>query len=298
MAELLRASFPAARIAAEYMPESHSTEVYRVWRDDQVLYLRVLPEEGASFAPEAFVHAAARKHGLHVPEVLYYEHNNALLQRSVMLTTAITGRAIGHVDRPPQAPQIVRQAGRELAMLNSIPVRGFGWIKRDQAYVDELRAECDSYAAGLLPDMEPALATLTQLDLVSAYEARAVRLAIDEADALFGSEPAYLAHGDFDGTHIYHQDEHYTGMIDFGEIRGANQLYDLGHFQIADAELLPDLLEGYADGVALPADHMRRIRLSGLMTALRRLGRDVARARPVYAPDLPGVRRILVALET
>ena len=145
--------------------------------------------------------------------------------------------------------------------------------------------------------MGPALATLTQLDLVSAGEARAVRLAIDEADALFGSEPAYLAHGDFDTTHIYHQSGHYTGMIDFGEIRGADQLYDLGHFLIADADLLPDLLAGYADVVALPADHMRRIRLSGMMTVLRRLGRDVARARPIYAPNLHAVRRMLAALE-
>jgi aminoglycoside phosphotransferase (APT) family kinase protein len=294
---VLRAIFPTARLAAEYVPESHSTEVYRVWRDDEVLYFRVLPELAASFAPEAYVHEVARKQGLHVPRAIYYEHNNATFQRSLMLTTAIPGCALGYRPRSPQAPQIVRQAGCELAILNRIPVCGFGWIKRDQAHVDELHAECDSYAAGLLPDLEAALEALAQSALLSVRDLQAVRSAMDEAVALFGGEPAYLAHGDFDVTHIYHQDGRYSGIIDFGEIRGANQLYDLGHFQIENADLLPDLLEGYADVVTLPADYMRRILLNGLLIAVRRLGRGLARTRALYSPDLQAIRRMFAALE-
>jgi aminoglycoside phosphotransferase len=296
VAELLRAIFPAARLAAEYVPESHSTEVYRVWRDDEVLYFRVLPEQAASFAPEAYVHDIAHQQGLHVPSVIYYEHNSATLQRSVMLTTAIPGRSIGYRSRPSQAPQIVRQAGRELAILNRTPVRGFGWIARALARVDHLSAECASYTAWLLPDLEAALATLSQFDLLSVRETQAVRSAIGQAIALFDGEPAYLAHGDFDVTHIYHNNGRYTGMIDFGEIRGANQLYDVGHFQIENADLLPDLLEGYADAVALPADYMRRILLGGLLIAVRRLGRGMARSRALYSPDLQAIRRMLAAL--
>jgi aminoglycoside phosphotransferase (APT) family kinase protein len=295
---LLRAIFPATvQLAVEYVAESHSTEVYRVHRDGAVLYLRVLPEQAASFAPELYVHDLLHRRGLHVPGAIYFAHCNALLQRSILLTTEIPGRAIGYGPRPPAVRQMVRQAGRELAIVNSVLVRGFGWIKRDQTRVDQLSAECDSYAAWLLPDLEAALAALTHGALLSMRDAQAVRLALDEAAALFGGQPAYLAHGDFDVTHIYHQDGRYTGMIDFGEIRGANQLYDVGHFQIENADLLPDLLEGYADVVALPADHMRRILLSGLLIGVRRLGRSVARSRALYSPDLQAIRRTLVALE-
>jgi aminoglycoside phosphotransferase (APT) family kinase protein len=298
VAELLRAIFSdTVQLDVEYMPESHSTEVYRVRRDGAVLYLRVLPEQGASFGPEAYVHRILRARGLLAPQALYFEHYNPLLQRSIMLTTEIPGRAIGYGPRSPQAQQIVRQAGRELATINSIPVHGFGWIKRDHGCVESLSAECDSYAEWLRPDLEAALATLAQRAVLSARDVQALRLAIDEAEDLFGGEPAYLAHGDFDVTHIYHQDGRYSGIIDFGEIRGANQLYDIGHFQIENADLLPDLLEGYAESGTLPQDHMRRIALNGVLIGARRLGRGVARSGAPYAPDLQAIRRMIAALQ-
>lgn len=45
-------------------------------------------------------------------------------------------------------------------------------------------------------------------------------------------EQGYLAHGDFDTTHIYQDNGRYTGIIDFGEIRGADRWYDLGYFHM------------------------------------------------------------------
>jgi aminoglycoside phosphotransferase (APT) family kinase protein len=48
-----------------------------------------------------------------------------------------------------------------------------------------------------------------------------------------------LAHGDFDVTPIFQQDGAYTGLIDFGEIRGAEPFHDLGHFHLHDGEALP-----------------------------------------------------------
>jgi aminoglycoside phosphotransferase (APT) family kinase protein len=296
--ELLRTIFPAAaRLAVERVAESHSTDVYRVWRDGRVLYFRVLPEREASFAPEVYVHHTLRARGLHVPEVIYFEHYNSRLQRSIMLTTEIPGRAIGYGPRASEVHGIVRQCGRELAMLNTVAVRGFGWIGRHDPRVDHLSAEHATYRAWLLPDIAAPLTTLVRENVLAARDAQAVRAAIDEAIALFGAEPAYLAHGDFDATHIYHQDGHYTGIIDFGEIRGTNQLYDLGHFQIAHADLLPGLLEGYAEIITLPRDYMRRILLTGLLIAVRRLGRWVARSATIYPPDLQAIERTLQALE-
>ena len=42
-------------------------------------------------------------------------------------------------------------------------------------------------------------------------------------------ESAWLAHGDFDATAIFYRDGRYSGLIDFGEIRGTEPLFDLGH---------------------------------------------------------------------
>ena len=58
-----------------------------------------------------------------------------------------------------------------------------------------------------------------------------------------------LAHGDFDATHIYQRDGVYTGVIDLGEMRGAEPQYDLAYFLVQDPtrEWLGDLIAGYEE---------------------------------------------------
>ena len=84
-------------------------------------------------------------------------------------------------------------------------------------------------------------------------------------------------------TQIFQADGRYTGIIDFGEIRGADRWYDLGHFRMHDGETLPVpvldwLLEGYGSVAVLPADYRRRIGLAGLLIAVRALARGLERS--------------------
>ncbi len=89
---------------------------------------------------------------------------------------------------------------------------------------------------------------------------------------------AHLAHGDFDISPVFCADGRYTGLIDFGEIRGADPLYDLGHFFLHDQEthpaaLLPALLRGYQQGHPLLPGHQDCIRRSAVLLGLRQLCR-------------------------
>ncbi len=103
-----------------------STFVYRIMRGDERFYLRVLPEIGDSFAPEARAHALLRQMGVSVPEVLAYEHRHAELGLSVMLTTEIAGEPLSRPTGEVERAAILFEGGRELARINSIPVSGFG----------------------------------------------------------------------------------------------------------------------------------------------------------------------------
>src|SRR5207249_1740511 len=103
-----------------------------------------------------------------------------------------------------------------------------------------------------------------------------LRTIINRLEAWLDVQHACLAHGDFDVTHIYQEDGRYTGIIDFGEIRGADAPYDLGHFNLHDGEtrpqpVLPYLLEGYSDVVPLPPDHEWRISLLSLLNGVSAL---------------------------
>src|SRR5215469_12778632 len=78
-----------AALVVESMAEGVSTYVYRLRRGAEVFYLRVLPEEGATFAPEVEAHTILFRQGVQVPEVLYWEDHNSAIGRSVMITTEI-----------------------------------------------------------------------------------------------------------------------------------------------------------------------------------------------------------------
>ena len=261
----------------EQVEEGVSTHVSRIRRDATVFYLRVLPEEDGSFAPEVRVHTLLRERNVKVPEVVYFEHYNQPLQRSVMVTTEIRGQHIGYCSEEKDLRNILIEAGRDLAVINSIRVKGFGWIKRDCSEVTQLEAELPTYRAFVLEHLEDDLVILGQ-HVLSRKEVVEIREIIGRFDGLLEGEQAWLAHGDFDATHIYQENGRYSGIIDFGEIRGTDAFYDLGHFRVHDGETLhslvfPYLIEGYKEVASLPPDFEQRVYLSSLLVAVRTLAR-------------------------
>ncbi len=269
--------FPHTPLSAiERVNEGVSTYVYRVSTNNETFYLRLLPEIGASFAPEVYVHQLLRSKGVRVPEVLRFEHRNEVLQLSLMLTTEIKGVHIGHCASIDDQKTLLRQAGRDLAIINSIPVQGFGWIKRDNDEVVQLEAEFPTYRAWIDEQLEDDLALLATKQLLNSSDITNISTLLARYNSWLNEEQAYLAHGDFDATHIYQLQGQYTGIIDFGEIRGATTWYDLGHFQLHDGETLPNtvlqyLLEGYQDVTPLPFDYEQRINFASLLIALKML---------------------------
>ena len=260
----------------ERVEEGVSTYVYRIRSNNETFYLRLLPEIDASFAPEVYVHQLLRAKGVKVPEVVYYEHYNEVLQQSLMLTTEIQGSHVGHCSSQEDQKAILREAGRDLALINSIPVKYFGWIHRDTSEVTQLEAEFPIYRAFIHEYLEDDLILLEKSQILRSSDVTALHSILERYDAWLNEEQAWLAHGDFDVTHIYQQQGHYTGIIDFGEIRGANLLYDLGHFRMHDGETLPSLvlsylIEGYKEVVALPSNYELRISFSSLLIAIRKL---------------------------
>lgn len=257
--------------------EGVSTYVYRIERGAETFYLRVLPEAGAGFAPEAAAHRLLHERGVKIPEVVYVTEHDETLERSVMVTTAIAGSHIGHIPAHSHLRDIVIEAGRDLARINQIPVAGFGWIRRDQPTIRQLEGEQPTYRAFVADYLDAALATLRE-HVLDPGENAAIRAILARHDRWLERDDAWLAHGDFDATHIYQEHGRYTGIIDFGEMRGASRWYDLGHFRMHDGEtvparILPWLLEGYRSVTPLPDDHERQISFVGLLIAIRALAR-------------------------
>jgi aminoglycoside phosphotransferase (APT) family kinase protein len=284
--------FPSIPTHIERITEGVSTYVYRIASDHKTWYLRVLPEEGASFVPEAMVHARLREMQVKVPEVIYVEPYNDLLQRSIMVTTEIPGRPIGQSQElgGEVLAEIVREAGHDLACINSMIVEGFGWVKRDPSTIEALQGEWPTYREFVDEYWNADLAYLTSSSSSSSHVLSADEIAqVERVRATYDSwldvERGYLVHGDFDTTHIYQEHGRYTGIIDFGEIRGADRWYDLAQFYMREREQLPwpleaALIDGYEEVVALPEDYEQRIHFTSLLTNVRALSRSLQKRPP------------------
>jgi len=284
-------------------PAGVATQVYRVQAARRVLYVRIAEEGHEDLSVDAALLEHLRDLGLRVPRVVHVEPFEEALGRSVLVVGEIAGEPLARCQDERAARRVARAAGRELAVLNGVGVQGFGWVRR-QPPAWPLRATSRTYAefvTSYLPDPWPgplgALFTVTELERLWA-------LVDSERSRDLGS--AALAHGDFDTTHILQVDGEYTGLIDFGEIRGTEPLFDVGHFHLWEHErppvpLLDDLLAGYGEVDPLPAGHQELVRRSATLLGLRqlaswlRLPRSLRRDHPVVTGRVARLRRLSVS---
>jgi Ser/Thr protein kinase RdoA (MazF antagonist) len=259
-------------------PTGTSTQVYRVDRDGEAFFVRIAEDAEASLAPEVELHSALRASGVRVPAVTHYEPFDDALARSVMVTTEVTGGPFNAATPEDGVPMIGRSAGRDLARIHDIPVQGFGWIRREHHEAGwPLRAENPTYAEYV----NPAAVTgpLMGIGFTSA-QAQQVEGLLEEAVKVGpagGIGP--VAHGDFDTSHIFESSGVYTGLIDFGEIRGTDYTFDFAtlHLSADDRPPAPPIHQyvenGYAEIRPLPDDHQHRVYLACVLSASHRLAR-------------------------
>lgn len=265
--------------------------MYRLQRGLEVYYLRLAEEADEDLSVDAELHRQLRECGVRVPEVVHVEPFDEAIGRSIMITTEVPGSPLSEVRSRKAAEAVVREAGRELALLNQVPVQGFGWLRRDRVDWPPC-AELASYAefvVSYLPSPWPGplreLFGREDLDQVES-------LIEDERER--GLEIGSLAHGDFDPTAVFQKDGEYTGVIDFGEARGTEPTFDLGHFLLHDGErlawpLFESLVAGYRDVVDPPPDLEARGRRSAVLLGLRQLCRWIGPERAA-ALDHPAVQ--------
>jgi len=245
-----------------------STEVYRLEKGSIILYLRIGPK-GSSLWPEAEAYRRCREIGVLVPEVVHYEDNNQVLKRSIMITTEIKGHPLAEGEI---STTVVREAGRNLAILNSIPIEGIGWMNNDPG-IRELRARGLDYEDFILDDMDEKMAKLIAFGLFdNNFALRTVNHIRERAGILLEyRKQGNLAHGDFDFNHIFANKGKLSGIIDFGDIRSTSPFHDLAHFYVYARKHYSDLVSGYKEVTRLGVDFEERVRAEAVVLAVGKL---------------------------
>lgn len=283
--------FPGRAIAVERARSGTSTPVFRVRIDGEIHYARLAEDPGERRDAEVAVHRRLAAEGIPVPDVVRYEARPPELDRSLALTQRVPGVPIAELPSMARLADACPAAGCAVAAVNAIPVRGYGWVA-SVTDDDALRAEHETRAAWVAEYLAAAEIVMAARVLASDVAAH-LRAAIDAWAAMPASLISHLAHGDLDATHVYVDPASgvFTGIIDFGEIRGADRLYDLGHLLLHDGEagrprLLRGVVAGYASMHPLPDGAMVAIRLHAIAIGTRALAIQLRRAPSPYRERL------------
>ena len=248
-------------VTVERVPRDWSTYVFRVKTRTETFYIRFLPED-ASFAAEVLAHNILLDRGVVVPRVIAWEHRNEATGLSVMITGEIPGVSVENEWPTESAREILNQAGRQIALVNEVPVDGFSWIDRNSYHV--LRGVESSFNDFFNDGLADGLDAMNRFDFTDTERVRINEL-IETVRRMLDTEHAVLVHGDFDSSHIFHDDGKYAGIIDFGEIRGCYRLLDLATCLMFDRYRRPltyeYVLQGYREMVPLTDDDIYGIDL-------------------------------------
>ena len=252
-----------------------STYVYQVKTSSETYYARFLPED-CSFAPEVLAHQRMTAIGVNVPQIVAFEHKEQRSELSMMLVKEIPGASMEDVWPDDGVSDILREAGRQLALIHTISVDGFGWMDRN--CYDTLKGEKDTFSEYFNDYLDDDLNTLHYYDF-STEEKRKICNYMEQARLILDIDTAVLVHGDFDISHIFHSAGKFSGFIDFGEIRGNHRFFDLAVFTLNDSSLnrmaYSYLVDGYCEITHISDDDLYAIELLALFIALRFAGKKV-----------------------
>jgi Ser/Thr protein kinase RdoA (MazF antagonist) len=271
-------------------PAGLAAQVYRVQASGRVVYARIAEDQDEDLSVDAALLEHLRALGARVPQVVHAEPFDQALGRSVLITGEVAGEPLASCRDQHAQRRIAHAAGRDLAVLNSVAVQGFGWVQR-QPPPWPLRAGLKTYAEFVTSDLpDPWPGPLARLFTVAELERLWALVDRESHRRLTG---ATLAHGDFDTTAIFQVDGDYSGLIDFGEVRGTEPLFDLGHFHLWEHQRSPlplweELLAGYGEVAPLPAGHQELVGRSATLLGLRQLARWLGPPRNL-GPGHPAV---------
>lgn len=263
----------------EEVNDGVSTEVYKLTNKGIVYYVRISQDKDM-WKKEADVYKILKNKNLHIPEVILKANTDEIY---FLITSEILGKPISA--NSENLEEILEYAGEELGIINSIPVKSFGYFD-DTPY--------EKYEDFLFRNFEEKVNTLTSIGLITNSQKKNL-LTLGERYRKLASEirRPYLSHGDFDFSQIFESDGKYSGIIDFGDIRGSSQFHDLSHFCTVEQDsYLKPLLRGFKKIVNMPTNWADFINMEVLGICVSRLNWIIRDTPERILTDHPAVRKL------
>lgn len=255
----------------EEVNDGVSTNVFKLI-NSETYYLKILSDKNWLSAI-VLVNRLLLEQNINIPEIEYVLEESSLLDnKGFYIEKELKGKTVK--DDPTlskeQLDSIIIEAGKDLANINSIMVKGVGWMEGVKE--EELYSRGKDYNDFIVRNVPNMLKHLRHVKILSRKQIRKInRYIIKHQYLLDTKDTSYLAHGDFCTEHIYHINGKYSGIIDFGDIRGTSKYHDLAHFYLYNREHFKSLVEGYNSIYKLPNNYMDKVIVEAVIFGVGKL---------------------------
>ena len=247
--------FSISPLSIEKMNDNFSTTVWRIKTSDTTLYLRYHEKEDEAlanlFEPEAIALEQVKKAGARVPGVVSWNDDCSYFPRPFIILSEVKGTSLTKdLQDKTQIESVLYEAGRDLALINSVKTIKFGYCNDRQTKKNQKVTGNDNswYDFIKCPEQE-SLVLFQKKGLLTEHDAHRIQKAFAENRNAFSISTGYLAHGDFDFSHIFHTNGKYSGIIDFGDKRSFDPVYDLAHFNMYEPKFMKYVKRGWIERV-------------------------------------------------
>ena len=257
------------------------------------------PGAGGQMEARAAVLEALRARDPRAVEVLGTATSEGVPERlrrwSWMITSWMPGAPLASAEE--MTPEAARELGALLAALHAIPASGHGLLADTR---EEIRGASDDPGAHFTSRWGQELWPFDGRPLVAHPLARIAPALVMQVSPLREQLLAYVdqgaravCHTDFSPGHVWTEDGHLTGLIDFGDAAVLPPAIDLALFaSVYGWELTEPLLEGYASNSVLRDIRRAEAYQLGVLIALQRVEKYVR-----FKPDEARARKAVAFLE-
>lgn len=255
----------------ERTSHNFSTIVFRII-GNKIFYLRIAVDKKENFTPETLIHSKLIELGLNVPEIIFFENFSSKLNgHSFMLIPDIGGVQINN----NVFKEVIYEAGKGLAKINSLHFNGFGMIERFSKNISEIKGSKENHIDFILNFYKEKLLKIYKNNIITNCDITRLENFIEQNKHLLDIDKGNLVHGDFNLNHIFQKDGVLSGIIDFGDAKISNQFYDLAYFKICNRNYFEDLFDGYKQNIVLPENWENILKITTLIVGIRIISSEI-----------------------
>lgn len=181
------------------------------------------------------------------------------------------------LEKPEDEDKLLFEAGKELAQINKIKVKGFGPFNNKKAKEGDLVGVHDTYESAVTAGLDFNCEVLQDEEFLSEEQVQKIKDLYIENE-LLKIDQGYLIHNDFADWNLLTDGEKITGVIDFDECVSGDFISEIACWStFFKPERLEKMLAGYWSVTEKPDDFEERFQLLRLRYILSKMTLRVRR---------------------